>query len=124
MAAGSAPGLATTTFRDARNGAGPGGPLGDAEAVTENVVITADGGRTWRAGGRPTFTGAVFGAAFVPGAGATLVAVGPKGSSLSRDGGQTWAALDSLAYWGIGFSPSGTGWITGPGGRITRIATR
>ena len=124
IAAGSAAGLTTITFRDDQNGAGLGGPLGDADAVTDNVVITADGGRTWRAGGRPTFTGAVFGAAFVPGAGATLVAVGPKGSSLSRDGGETWAALDSLAYWGIGFSPSGTGWITGPGGRITRVSTR
>ena len=124
ITAGSAAGLTTITFRDDRNGAGLGGPLGDADAATDNVVITADGGRTWRAGGRPTFTGAVFGAAFVPGAGAALVAVGPKGSSLSRDGGETWAALDSLAYWGIGFSPSGTGWITGPGGRITRVSTR
>jgi photosystem II stability/assembly factor-like uncharacterized protein len=124
IAAGSAAGLTTITFRDDRNGAGLGGPLGDANAVTDNVVMTSDGGRTWRAGGRPTFTGAVFGAAFVPGAGATLVAVGPQGSSLSRDGGETWAALDSLAYWGIGFSPTGTGWITGPGGRITRISAR
>lgn len=124
IAAGSAAGLTTITFRDDRNGAGLGGPLGDADAATDNVVITADGGRTWRAGGRPTFTGAVFGAAFVPGAGAALVAVGPRGSSLSRDGGETWAALDSLAYWGIGFSPAGTGWITGPGGRITRVSTR
>ena len=124
ITAGTAAGLTTITFRDDRNGAGLGGPLGDADAATDNVVITADGGRTWRAGGRPTFTGAVFGAAFVPGAGAALVAVGPRGSSLSRDGGETWAALDSLAYWGIGFSPSGTGWITGPGGRITRVSTR
>ena len=124
ITAGSAAGLTTITFRDDRNGAGLGGPLGDADAATDNVVITADGGRTWRAGGRPTFTGAVFGAAFVPGGGAALVAVGPRGSSLSRDGGETWAALDSLAYWGIGFSPSGTGWITGPGGRITRVSTR
>lgn len=124
IAAGSAAGFTTISFRDDRNGAALGGPLGDANAVTDNVWLTADGGRTWRAGGRPTFTGAVFGAAFVPRAGATLVAVGPRGSSISRDGGGTWAALDSLAYWGIGFAPSGTGWITGPGGRITRISTR
>lgn len=124
IAAGTGAGLATISFRDERQGAALGGPLGEADAITDNVMITADGGRTWRAGGRPTFAGAVFGAAFVPGAGATLVSVGPGGSSISRDGGDSWAALDSLAYWGIGFSPSGTGWITGPGGRITRVSTR
>jgi len=124
VVAGSAAGLATITFRDDRHGAALGGPIGEADARTDNVAMTADGGRTWRLGGRPTFAGAAFGAAFVPGAGSTLVAIGPNGSSISRDGGDTWAALDTLAYWGIGFAPSGAGWITGPGGRITRIAAR
>ena len=88
------------------------------------MVLTDDGGRTWRVGGRPPFSGAVFGAAFVPGAGAALVAVGPKGAGLSRDGGVTWAGLDTVSYWGIGFGSSGVGWLTGPQGRITRISVR
>ena len=87
------------------------------------MALTSDGGRTWRVGGRPRFAGAVFGAAFVPGSG-TLVAVGPGGADLSRDGGMTWTAIDSLAYWGIGFSPQGTGWLAGPRGRITRVSGR
>lgn len=124
IAAGEAAGLATITFRDDRRGAALGGPLGDADARTDNVVLTEDGGRTWRPGGRPPFSGAVFGAAFVPGAGASLVAVGPKGAGLSRDGGVTWASLDTLSYWGIGFSPWGVGWLTGPQGRITRVTVR
>jgi photosystem II stability/assembly factor-like uncharacterized protein len=124
VASSAGAGLATITFRDERNGAALGGPLGEPDARTDNVIVTADGGRTWRTAGRPSFAGAAFGAAFVPGAGATLVAVGPGGSSISRDGGDSWTALDSLAYWGIGFSPAGTGWITGPGGRITRISVR
>ena len=124
VAGGEAAGLATITFRDDRHGAALGGEIGKADARTDNVAITSDGGRTWRPGGRPLFAGAVFGAAFIPRAGASLVAVGPGGANLSRDGGATWAAMDTLAYWGIGFSPEGTGWLAGPRGRITRVAPR
>jgi photosystem II stability/assembly factor-like uncharacterized protein len=124
VAAGEAAGLATITFRDDRHGAALGGEIGKADARTDNVAVTADGGRTWRRGGRPVFAGAVFGAAFIPGAGPWLVAVGPGGADLSRDGGMTWTSIDTLSYWGIGFSPEGTGWIAGPSGRITRVAPR
>jgi photosystem II stability/assembly factor-like uncharacterized protein len=121
---GQAAGLATITFRDDRNGAALGGPIGNPDARTDNVAVTSDGGRTWRLAGRTTFPGAVYGAAYVPGAGRTLVAVSPKGADLSRDDGATWSRLDSLAYWGIGFAPNGTGWITGPGGRIAKVRVR
>jgi photosystem II stability/assembly factor-like uncharacterized protein len=124
VAGGEASGLATITFRSEREGAALGGEIGKADARTDNVAITSDGGRTWRRGGRPLFAGAVFGAAFVPGAGASLVAVGPNGSNLSRDGGMTWTMLDTLSYWGLGFSPGGTGWLAGPRGRITRVTLR
>ena len=124
VAGGEAAGLATITFRDDARGAALGGDMGKADARTDNVALTSDGGRTWRVGGRPTFAGAVYGAAFVPGAGATLVAVGPGGANLSRDGGMTWATIDTLSYWGIGFSPRGTGWLAGPRGRITRVTLR
>ena len=122
VAAGEAAGLATITFLDDRTGAALGGLIAKLDSATDNVALTSDGGRTWRPGGRPSFPGAVFGAAYVPRAGGpTLVAVSPKGASVSYDGGTAWARLDTLAYWGIGFAPSGTGWITGPRGRITRI---
>lgn len=124
VAAGNAAGLATIAFRDDRHGAALGGDIAKAGARGDNVALTDDGGRSWRPGGRPIFSGAVYGAAFVPRAGATLVAVSPNGANLSRDGGLTWSSLDTLAYWGIGFSPRGTGWITGPRGRIARITLR
>ena len=124
VAGGTAAGLATITFRDDRNGAALGGPIGAPDQHTDNVAITADGGRTWRIAGRTTYTGAVYGASYVPGAGATLVAVSPKGADLSRDNGTTWSRLDSLAYWGIGFAPGGTGWLAGPRGRIARVQVR
>lgn len=119
---GEAAGIAAVAFRDASTGVVLGGPLGQFDAVTDNVAITRDGGVTWVLAGRPTFTGAVFGAAFAPGPNPTLVAVSPKGASASADLGMTWMPVDSAAYWGIGFSPEGPGYLVGPGGRITRVA--
>ena len=120
--AGDAAGLSTVSFLDDRTGAALGGMIAKLDSATDNVALTSDGGRTWRLAGRPSFPGAVFGASYVPrAAGPTLVAVSPKGASISYDGGTRWGRIDSLAYWGIGFAPSGTGWITGPGGRIARL---
>lgn len=124
IAAGEAAGIASVAFASNDKGAVLGGPIGDPDAITDNVALTRDGGETWTVGGRPTFPGAVFGAAFVPGTEATLVAVGPRGASASRDGGRSWAPVDTVSYWGIGFAPDGTGWLVGPNGRITRIGVR
>ena len=124
VAGGTAAGLATITFRDGRHGAALGGPIGAPDQHTDNVAITSDGGQSWRLAGRTTFSGAVYGAAYVPGAGPTIVAVSPKGADISRDDGMTWSRLDSLAYWAIGFAPDGTGWLAGPGGRIARVRPR
>jgi photosystem II stability/assembly factor-like uncharacterized protein len=120
IAAGEAAGIATVAFSDARVGAVLGGPIGSPDAVTDNVAITRDGGATWDSAGRPTFAGAVYGAAFVPGT-HTLVAVGPKGASISNDAGRHWASLDTLNFWGLGFSPGGAGWLVGTRGRVVHL---
>ena len=123
--AGDAAGIASVAFRDGRHGVVLGGPIGKPDARTDNVAITADGGRTWRLGGRPPFSGAVYGSAYVPSAATpTLVAVGPKGAALSRDDGRTWAQVDTLAYWAVGFASPSAGWAVGPNGRITKLAPR
>jgi photosystem II stability/assembly factor-like uncharacterized protein len=114
-------GIATLAFADAVVGIAAGGDLAKPNEFLDNVVLTSDGGKTWTLGGRPTFAGGVYGLAYVPGHGNTLVAVGPKGASWSADGGKTWQALDGNDYWGIGFAKGGTGWIAGPGGRIARV---
>ena len=49
------------------------------------------------------------------------VAVGPGGSALTSDGRATWQSIDNVDYWSVGFAEDGTGWMVGPGGRITRI---
>jgi photosystem II stability/assembly factor-like uncharacterized protein len=114
-------GHTTIAFRSSADGIAAGGDIVSAKSVTDNVIMTHDGGRTWSLGGRPTFTGAVFGAAYVPGAGSTVVAVGPGGASLSRDDGKSWIALDTLNYWSAAFASRQAGWLVGPAGRITKV---
>jgi len=118
---GQASGAASVAFRDARNGLVLGGRLGDANDRGDNVARTSDGGRTWVAATRTRFSGAVFGAAVVPGLGGTAVAAGPKGLDYTLDDGTTWLSLSTNAYWAVGFRSARAGWAVGPGGRITRI---
>jgi photosystem II stability/assembly factor-like uncharacterized protein len=111
-------------FRDdGLHGLAVGGDVGAPGGMSDNVILTEDGGRTWTVGGRPTFEGAIYGAAIAPGGGsaAMTVAVGPRGASWSQDGGRSWMALDTLNYWSVGFGSASAGWMVGPGGRITRI---
>ena len=113
-------GHASIAFRSARDGLAAGGDLADTTATPNRVVLTADGGATWAPGGAPSFRGAVFGAAFVPG-GTAAVAVGPLGASWSRDGGRSWLPLDTLSHWSVAFTSASVGWMVGPAGRITKI---
>ena len=121
IAAGSFAGIASVAFRDTLHGFVLGGKLGSPTEFSDNVAVTADGGRTWRLGGRPGFPGAVYGAAVVPGRTGSIVAVGPRGIAYSADEGTTWTTLDTLAYWSVGFGSRRVGWAVGPSGRITRI---
>lgn len=109
--------ISSVSFRDPSHGIVLGT---DSAAAT---AVTADGGRSWARGGRPPFAMGFYGGAFVPGARVpTVVAVGPGGAAWSRDDGATWTVLNGNNYWGIGFAPSGVGWIVGRGGRITRLS--
>jgi photosystem II stability/assembly factor-like uncharacterized protein len=119
---GTSAGLASTIFRDTLHGVALGGEIDKAAARGDYVAITADGGRTWSLGGRPTFAGAVYGAAYVPGVSApVLVAVGPGGADVSRDEGRSWTRLDTAAYWSVAFASPRDGWAVGPRGRIVKI---
>jgi len=121
IAAGNFAGIATVAFRDTLHGLVLGGKLGSPAEFSDNVAVTGDGGRTWRLAGRPGFSGAVYGAAMIPGRAGSVVAVGPRGLAFSADDGSTWTTLDTLAYWSVGFASRRIGWAVGPAGRITRI---
>lgn len=122
VASGGAAGIASVVFRDTLHGVALGGEIGKPAARGDYVARTEDGGRTWTAGGRPTFAGAVYGAAYVPGAPTpTIVAVGPGGANVSIDDGRSWRPLDTLAYWSVGFASPSAGWMVGPEGRIVKV---
>jgi photosystem II stability/assembly factor-like uncharacterized protein len=121
VVAGTAAGIASVTFRDQTHGVVAGGEIGVPDAVRARMGRTKDGGATWTATGGPPFVGAVYGAAYARSDAADrLVVVGPGGASYSADDGATWRMLDSLSYWGLDFA-NGTGWITGPDGRVLRV---
>lgn len=120
LVAGEAAGAASVTFRDDRHGVALGGDIGAPDEFSDAVAITADGGRTWAAGGQLPFPGAAYGAAYVPDSDA-LVAVGPGGVGLSRDDGRTWTLVDDRTFWGIAAAGPDAVWLVGPDGRIVRL---
>ena len=89
-----------------------------------NLSSTTDGGKTWlqmESSQLPT----VYGAKALSLDGQIiLVAVGPKGTFFSENRGTTWQTINRDNYWGIAFTESGVGWITGPEGRITRLTIK
>ncbi len=123
LAAGEGIGITSVSFRDLQNGIVFGGNVGDNNLRGDVAAVTHDGGKTWMLAGRPPFSGAIFGGTYVPRARTpTVVAVGPKGAAWSRDDGATWAAIDSAAYWAVGFASPSAGWAVGPRGRIVKLS--
>jgi photosystem II stability/assembly factor-like uncharacterized protein len=128
IVSGRVAGAFSITFWDDENGMVFGGDLNQADAFTDNITRTHDGGRTWSLATRPTFPGAVYGGTHLPGTGApgaapaALLAVGPGGAAYSLDAGATWAPIDQLSYWGVGVASPRAAWIVGPEGRITKVS--
>ena len=123
LASGNAIGITSVSFRDLRNGIVFGGNVGNNNSRGDVVALTHDGGATWALGGRPPFAGAIFGGTWVPGARVPMaVAVGPRGAAWSRNEGRTWMAIDSAAYWAVGFASPKAGWAVGPRGRIVKLS--
>jgi photosystem II stability/assembly factor-like uncharacterized protein len=123
VAGGPAAGLTTIDVLDDALSIALGGVLGQDTVGVDNVILSSDGGRTWRLGGRPDMVGPVYGSSWVPGAETpTAFAVGPAGADYSLDGGLTWRAAARVPYWAVSFVSPSAGWAVGPGGRITHLA--
>lgn len=121
IAAGEAVGIGSVVAFDPMRAVALGGEFGRPDARGTYVALTGDGGQTWTPGASPTFAGAIYGAARVPGAGESLVAVGPGGSNLSHNGGRSWVSLDTLTWWSVDIASPQAGWMVGPEGRIVRL---
>lgn len=109
-------------FRDPYRGIVGGGDLAAPDDYADNVARSRDGGRTWKLASHPTFTGAIYGLAYVKGHHRTVVATGPKGVSWSPDEGDTWFEIPGLTgYWAVAFASPQAGWLVGTGGRIAKL---
>ncbi len=118
-------GITSLSFWDEENGIAVGGDIAAPEARQDNVAILEGQGRSVRLATPPTFPGAIYGVAHVPGTTPSIiVAVGPKGASYSLDAARTWTLLSEESYWSVGFESSGLGWMVGPDGRIARLELR
>jgi photosystem II stability/assembly factor-like uncharacterized protein len=80
---------------------------------------SADAGKTWHASA-PGPRGYRSGVASAP-EGSALIAVGPSGTDLSRDGGKTWTPLGSLGFDSVSFASPTTAFASGESGRIARL---
>ncbi|MGH7604552.1 MAG: WD40/YVTN/BNR-like repeat-containing protein [Gemmatimonadaceae bacterium] len=119
---GEASGVATLAFHDEQHGMALGGRLLKADDRSDSVAaVTNDGGATWVPVSRPTFSGAVYGAAVIPGMASTVVAAGPSGLDWTRNDGRTWTNLSASAYWAVDCTSRRVCWAVGPGGRITSV---
>lgn len=125
--------------------------FGTGGAKLSRVFRSADRGKTWTAHETPITAGnpssGVFSLAFhdadhgvavggdykepggyrsavayVPGTqGGKLAAVGPKGSDVSVDGGETWRRLGTTGFHAVSFAGSSSGWAVGEGGIVAKI---
>lgn len=124
VATGEATGIFSIAFRDASNGVVVGGNHTREDEAVSNLAITTDGGATWTApAGRLSGFRSVV--AYLPLPGRPLLAIGPRGSDWSTDGGRTWSPAGGDGYDAFSAAPSGdVGWATGAGGRIARLIVR
>jgi photosystem II stability/assembly factor-like uncharacterized protein len=113
-------GLFSVAFLDARTGFAAGGNYKEPTLAALNGSRTDNGGRTWTPA--PLSESGFFSAVVaVPGAPSRLVAVGPTGTAVSDDRGNTWRKLDAIPLNAVAFSDEKTGWAVGPKGTIVRF---
>lgn len=121
MKANASSGIFGLRFWDASHGIAVGGDYKAEKEAFENVIVTQDGGKTWK---KATSTDpAGLKEAIVKLKNGTLVAVGPAGSCLSKDEGKTWQPLTGASAGLHALTSVGnTCWAIGSKGQIVQLA--
>ncbi len=113
-------GIFSLAFRDAENGVIVGGDYKKPDDPAGVCAITSDGGKTWHEPKGRGPSGYRSAAAYLPGmAGKSLIAVGPTGSEISKDAGETWERLGKLGFDSVVIGEGA--WASGEGGRVARL---
>ena len=122
-------GIFSLVFSDEKNGVAVGGDYTAPELSDKCVVVTRDGGESWRVPSGKSLSGFRACVAHVPfREQGLLVAVGRNGSDYSIDGGENWTRIATKRFNAIAFAASPgnpfIGWSVGPEGRIAKWKVR
>lgn len=122
LATGEATGIFSVAFRDTRHGVVVGGNYSQERATGANAAFTSDGGVTWSLAPAPGVGGFRSAVVWLPSVRAWL-AVGPAGADRADEAAGAWTPAGGDGYDAVSIhAASGTGWATGSGGRIARVA--
>ncbi|GAB2586043.1 WD40/YVTN/BNR-like repeat-containing protein [Spirosoma areae] len=112
---GETTGLFGMQFFSTKIGVVVGGNYKQEQQRGPNAAITRDGGKTWELVAPTDPPGLKEAIALLPGD--RLVAVGPSGTSLSADQGQTWQRLDTEGFHSLACA-KGTCYAVGAKGKV------
>ncbi|KAK9790494.1 putative Oxidoreductase [Seiridium cardinale] len=117
---GASAGVFSVAFRDARHGIAVGGDYVSPNITTKISAWSHDGGVTWL----PSVKypgGYRSGASWVPGLCGMAVAVGPTGSDITLDGGNTWNGFGNGSFDSVECISGQVCWASGEAGRVARL---
>jgi photosystem II stability/assembly factor-like uncharacterized protein len=120
-------GAFTVAFRDPWHGIVGGGDLDPGDPNNAATATSDDGGKSWRLTNKPPVTGAIFGLAYVHGAGdgsrAVVITANAGGAAWTPDEGNSWFTLSGVSgFWAVAFASPEAGWLVGTNGRILKIS--
>ena len=121
LPAGETTGLFGMRFFSEKTGMVVGGNYKQEQQPGSNAAITRDGGRTWQLVAPTDPPGLKEAVALLPGD--RLLTVGPSGTSLSADQGQTWQRLDTEGFHSIACA-KGVCYAVGAKGKVGRQVFR
>ncbi len=122
LATGASSGIFSLAFSDARIGVAVGGDYLKPDRAAGNVAVTRDGGVTWQVPrAKPRGYRSCVTLLRRPNGRVLWVAVGPSGTDVSFDSGDTWQPVDRHPFHSVAASPTGRVlWASGADGRIAR----
>ena len=111
----AAAGVFSLAFRDSLHGIAVGGNYAKPADTTQNIAITADGGKTWTAPAGAPPNGFRSAVAYLADRKVWIV-TGTSGSDFSTDDGKTWKQFDTGNY-----NALSAVWAVGPKGARARL---
>ncbi|KAK6193980.1 hypothetical protein LQW54_011909 [Pestalotiopsis sp. IQ-011] len=120
VAGGAAAGVFSVVFADTVHGIAVGGDY-ESPNITDRISAwSGDGGVTWTPSTKYP-GGYRSGSSWVPGQCGVALAVGPTGSDITFDGGETWRVFDSGSFDSVQCVEGRVCWASGEAGRVARL---